>query len=88
MPPRPHWQQQPLPPTGGGGGGGGGYGRGGMPEPPLPPAAAPAAPEPVLDVEQQKALLAQVMSLTPEQVNALPPDQRAQVLQLQQALGR
>ncbi|CAI5971442.1 unnamed protein product [Closterium sp. NIES-64] len=70
-------------------GGGRGYGRGGMPELPLPsPAAAPAAPEPVLDVEQQKALLAQVMSLTPEQVNALPPDQRAQVLQLQQALGR
>ncbi|CAI7882942.1 unnamed protein product [Closterium sp. NIES-53] len=71
---------------GGGGGGGGGYGRGGMPEPPLPSPAA--APEPVLDVEQQKALLAQVMSLTPDQVNALPPDQRAQVLQLQQALGR
>ena len=33
------------------------------------------------DVE--KALLEQVMRLTPEQVNALPPAQREQVLQLQ-----
>lgn len=38
-----------------------------------------------MDVEQ-KALLDQVMRLTPEQINALPPEQRAQVLQLQQAL--
>ncbi|CAN5974633.1 unnamed protein product [Sphagnum jensenii] len=38
------------------------------------------------ELEQQKALLQQVLSLTPEQINSLPPDQRQQVLQLQQAL--
>ncbi|XP_019179956.1 PREDICTED: cleavage stimulating factor 64 isoform X2 [Ipomoea nil] len=36
------------------------------------------------DVES--ALLQQVMSLTPEQLNSLPPDQRQQVLQLQRML--
>ena len=39
-----------------------------------------------MDLEQQRQLLTQVMQLTPEQINSLPPDQRAQVLQLQQAL--
>lgn len=38
------------------------------------------------ELEQQKALLQQVLSLTPEQINSLPPDQRQQVFQLQQAL--
>ncbi|CAM6025738.1 unnamed protein product [Sphagnum balticum] len=38
------------------------------------------------ELEQQKVLLQQVLSLTPEQINSLPPDQRQQVLQLQQAL--
>lgn len=38
------------------------------------------------DVET--ALLQQVMSLTPEQINLLPPDQKNQVLQLQQMLRR
>ena len=38
------------------------------------------------ELEQQKALLQQVLSLTPEQINSLPPEQRQQVLQLQQAL--
>jgi len=38
------------------------------------------------ELEQQKALLQQVLSLTPEQINSLPPAQRQQVLQLQQAL--
>lgn len=46
-------------------------------QPPRPP---PLTPE----VEQQ--LLQQVMSLTPEQINLLPPDQRNQVFQLQQML--
>ncbi|CAK9233484.1 unnamed protein product [Sphagnum troendelagicum] len=45
--------------------------------------AAHPVPE---ELEQQKALLQQVLSLTPEQINSLPPDQRQQVLQLQQAL--
>ncbi|MCO5562026.1 hypothetical protein L7F22_015652 [Adiantum nelumboides] len=38
-----------------------------------------------LEPEQQKALLQQVMNLTPEQINFLPPEQRQQVLDLQQA---
>ncbi|KAL4578921.1 hypothetical protein LXL04_015053 [Taraxacum kok-saghyz] len=39
-----------------------------------------------LTADMEKALLQQVMSLTPEQINQLPPDQRNQVLQLQQML--
>ncbi|XVE58780.1 hypothetical protein DITRI_Ditri04bG0196700 [Diplodiscus trichospermus] len=39
-----------------------------------------------LTSEMEKALLQQVMSLTPEQINLLPPEQRNQVLQLQQIL--
>eukprot|EP00249_Psilotum_nudum_P015458 c25337_g1_i1 orf=264-2270(-) len=38
-----------------------------------------------LPLEQQKALLQQVMNLTQEQINSLPPEQRQQVIQLQQA---
>ncbi|KAM1081314.1 hypothetical protein ACFX2B_015637 [Malus domestica] len=45
-----------------------------------PPRPAPLSPE------MEKALLQQVMSLTPEQINLLPPEQRNQVLQLQQIL--
>ncbi|KAF7819877.1 cleavage stimulating factor 64 isoform X2 [Senna tora] len=41
---------------------------------------------PSLTPEMEKALLQQVMSLTPEQINLLPPEQRNQVLQLQQML--
>ncbi|RDY11101.1 Cleavage stimulating factor 64 [Mucuna pruriens] len=41
---------------------------------------------PGLTAEMEKALLQQVMSLTPEQINLLPPEQRNQVLQLQQML--
>ena len=36
--------------------------------------------------EQQQALLAQVMNLTPEQIDLLPAQQRAQVLALQQQM--
>ncbi|CAK9167840.1 unnamed protein product [Ilex paraguariensis] len=46
-------------------------------QPPRPPSLTP---------EMEKALLQQVMSLTPEQINLLPPEQRNQVLQLQQML--
>ncbi|KAL6973559.1 hypothetical protein U1Q18_027745 [Sarracenia purpurea var. burkii] len=46
-------------------------------QPPRPPSLTP---------EMEKALLQQVMSLTPEQINHLPPEQRNQVLQLQQML--
>ncbi|XP_043707361.1 cleavage stimulating factor 64-like [Telopea speciosissima] len=41
---------------------------------------------PQLTAEMEKALLQQVMSLTSEQMNLLPPEQRHQVLQLQQML--
>ncbi|CAD5174056.1 unnamed protein product [Musa acuminata subsp. malaccensis] len=41
---------------------------------------------PPLTPEMEKALLQQVMSLTPEQINLLPPEQRNQVLQLQEML--
>ncbi|KAF5733990.1 hydroxyproline-rich glycoprotein [Tripterygium wilfordii] len=61
---------------------------------PGPPSSAPglmgpsnqpsrAAP---MTTEMEKALLQQVMSLTQEQINLLPPEQRNQVLQLQQML--
>ena len=39
-----------------------------------------------LTPEMEKALLQQVMGLTPEQINLLPPEQRNQVLQLQEML--
>lgn len=39
-----------------------------------------------LTPEMEKALLQQVMSLTPEQINLLPPEQRQQVIQLQEML--
>lgn len=62
------------------------------PSPPfLPPpphmGSASQPPRPAsLSADMEKALLQQVMSLTPEQINLLPPDQRNQVLQLQQML--
>jgi cleavage stimulation factor subunit 2 len=36
--------------------------------------------------EQQKALIQQVMSLTQDQIDKLPPEQRQQVQQLRQTL--
>lgn len=48
-------------------------------QPPRPPALTP---------DMEKALLQQVMSLTPEQINLLPPEQRNQVLQLQLMLRK
>ncbi|KAL1216832.1 Cleavage stimulating factor 64 [Cardamine amara subsp. amara] len=50
-----------------------------------PGGGPPPRPAPI-SAEMEKALLQQVMSLTPEQINLLPPDQRNQVLQLQQIL--
>jgi cleavage stimulation factor subunit 2 len=49
-----------------------------------PPQQAPAAP-PQPDIDP--AAKAQIMALTPEQINSLPPEYRAQVLQLRAALG-
>lgn len=45
----------------------------------------PSAP-PSTSVEQQKALIMQIMSMTPEQINLLPAQQREQVLQLKQQI--
>ncbi|KAK9113391.1 hypothetical protein Syun_020188 [Stephania yunnanensis] len=57
--------------------------------PPLPGqmnlANQPGRPQ-QLTPDMEKALLQQVMSLTPEQINLLPPEHRNQVLQLQQML--
>ncbi|XP_068638052.1 cleavage stimulating factor 64 [Aristolochia californica] len=59
--------------------------------PPLVPAQMASSVQhprpPQLTPEMEKAVLQQVMSLTPEQINLLPPEQRQQVLQLQQMLG-
>ncbi|KAI9331283.1 hypothetical protein DFJ73DRAFT_799860 [Zopfochytrium polystomum] len=58
---------------------------------PIVPAPVPVAPPPINPVnieEQQKHMLLQVLSLTNEQIQALPPDQRAGVLALKaQVLG-
>lgn len=43
---------------------------------------------PLLSRDMEKALLQQVMNLTPEQINGLPPEQRNQVLQLRDMLLR
>lgn len=47
----------------------------------MPPQAA--VPPPTMD---QQAMYAQVMALTPEQLGQLPPDQRAQLMQIRQIL--
>jgi cleavage stimulation factor subunit 2 len=44
--------------------------------------AQAAAPVPIPSAEQQRELIMRIMSFTPEQINALPPHQRDQVLQL------
>lgn len=50
-----------------------------------PPTGGPAV-VPGMTSEQQQALLQQVMSLTPQQIDLLPPQQKSQVLALQQSL--
>ncbi|XP_051147775.1 cleavage stimulating factor 64 [Andrographis paniculata] len=59
-----------------------------LPGPPFSQAGPSNQPprQPPLTPEMEKALLQQVMSLTPEQINMLPVEQRNQVLQLQQML--
>ncbi|KAM7268442.1 hypothetical protein ACFE04_010608 [Oxalis oulophora] len=61
------------------------------PPPPAPSQMGPSNPtsDPAsMTPEVEKQLLQQVMSLTPEQINLLPPEQRNQVFQLQQMLRR
>jgi cleavage stimulation factor subunit 2 len=52
-----------------------------QPPPQMPP--QPAAQPPAMD---QQAMYAQVLALTPEQLSQLPPDQRAQLMQIRQYL--
>ncbi|RKP26932.1 hypothetical protein SYNPS1DRAFT_21417 [Syncephalis pseudoplumigaleata] len=54
--------------------------------PPPPPPSAPALGGKVETLQQQTALL-QLLSLTPQQIDQLPPDQRAIILQLRSQLG-
>jgi cleavage stimulation factor subunit 2 len=52
-----------------------------------PPSLAPGA-VPGMSTDQQNALVQQVISLTPQQIEMLPPEQKAQVLAIQQQLVR
>ncbi|KDQ13758.1 hypothetical protein BOTBODRAFT_33198 [Botryobasidium botryosum FD-172 SS1] len=54
-------------------------------QPTMPPGMPPAAAAALGD--QQKAMLMQILSLTPDQINALPPDERNAIHQLRSQLG-
>src|SRR5690349_12861501 len=66
-----------------------------MPGVPVPPMGAvppgfpmpPPMQAPDIQIEQQRALLQQLMSLTPDQIEKLPHDQRQQVQQLRQLMS-
>ena len=47
------------------------------------PSAPAAGPQ---SAEQQRQLIMQIMNMTPEQINMLPPGQREQVMQLRQQI--
>ncbi|BEJ11819.1 hypothetical protein CspHIS471_0202790 [Cutaneotrichosporon sp. HIS471] len=94
----PPFRQQPTQPAYGApppaqqSGYGGGYGRSAPPAPPAPaaPPALPPATQAALAglPEDQKAMLMQVLQLTPDQINALDVEQQASVRQLRaQFLG-
>ncbi|KAF9480077.1 hypothetical protein BDN70DRAFT_920833 [Pholiota conissans] len=57
------------------------------------PAATPAAPTPALPdslsgiSDEQKALIMRVLAMTPEQINMLPPADRATYIQIRTTLG-
>lgn len=67
-------------------------GYGGHSQPPAPRAAPANDPAAALAgqnlPEEQKALLMQVLQLTPDQINALPPDQKASIMQLKAQFGQ
>ncbi|BEI81117.1 hypothetical protein CcaverHIS002_0202770 [Cutaneotrichosporon cavernicola] len=95
---QPPFRQQPpqpaygAPPPAQQSGYGGGYGRSAPPAPPAPaaPPALPPATQAALAglPEDQKAMLMQVLQLTPDQINALDAEQQASVRQLRaQFLG-
>ncbi|KAH9942056.1 hinge domain of cleavage stimulation factor subunit 2-domain-containing protein [Amylocystis lapponica] len=68
--PPPHMQQAPPPP----------YYRAPPPAQPQPVPQAPPAPQPEFNPAQRDMLM-QVLSLTPEQINSLPPTERDQIQQ-------
>ncbi|KAF7318118.1 hypothetical protein HMN09_00319800 [Mycena chlorophos] len=79
----------PTPPNAGGYPGYGGYNT-----PPPPPAPQQAAPPPAIPEsmlagmsEDQRRMLMAVVAMTPEQINALSPGDRANIMQLRATLG-
>jgi cleavage stimulation factor subunit 2 len=54
------------------------------PPPPAQPAASvPALPEALASIpDDQKALIIRVLSMTPDQINQLPPAERSNIIQL------
>ncbi|KAN0064803.1 hypothetical protein ACQY0O_001860 [Thecaphora frezii] len=57
---------------------------------PRPPGVAPPPPPAAGQNlgEEQRQLLMQVLQLTPDQINALPPDQKASIMQLKAQFGQ
>ncbi|KAJ7062882.1 hypothetical protein C8F01DRAFT_1251682 [Mycena amicta] len=68
-----------------------GYAPPAVPTPPPPPQrpAPPTIPDAMFAgmSEEQKQMLVSVLSMTPEQINALPPSDRTHVIQLRATLG-
>ncbi|TFK21267.1 hypothetical protein FA15DRAFT_672703 [Coprinopsis marcescibilis] len=89
MPPPPGQYSQPGQPTGAP------YGYPGYPPQSMgmpPPQSAPMPPPGLSETlaaipEDQKALIMQVISMTPDQIHALPPQQRSTYIQIRATLG-
>ncbi|SPO37531.1 related to Cleavage stimulation factor [Pseudozyma flocculosa] len=86
-PPGPYSRPAPTPPHG--------MARPPGVAPPPPPPSAPAGAAGGLGAlagqnlgEEQRQLLMQVLQLTPDQINALPPDQKASIMQLKAQFGQ
>ncbi|KAG0052000.1 hypothetical protein BGZ89_003329 [Linnemannia elongata] len=60
----------------------------GMPQPPQPLQPQPPQPAVPTSLEQQKALIDQVLALTPADIASLPEDQRANIIQFREQLMR
>jgi cleavage stimulation factor subunit 2 len=57
-----------------------------MPQPYAQPPPAQPQPQPQAPAMDQQAMYAQVLALTQDQINQLPPEQRAQIMQIRQFL--
>ncbi|TFK65691.1 hypothetical protein BDN72DRAFT_889301 [Pluteus cervinus] len=83
------YSQNPYVQAGGAAGGGypsSGYGSSSYGGPPQPPSAV--LPDTLAGIpEDQKALIVRVISMTPEQLNALPPQERSMYIQIRSTLG-